>query len=97
MAGFGHRVSGGRPAERGLLPPRHLHQKEKTSRPSTPTPGATISGNLVPDFPEPTVHVLHAVQKKAKRGIKTPKLEVDMIQMRFEAARAHHEEGGARP
>lgn len=43
------------------------------------------------------VYVLHAFQKKAKRGIRTPKHEVDMIQRRYEAARAHHEEGGGRP
>lgn len=43
------------------------------------------------------VYVLHAFQKKAKRGIQTPKHEVDMIRRRYEAARAHHEEGGGRP
>lgn len=43
------------------------------------------------------VYVLHAFQKKAKRGIRTPKHEVDMIRRRYEAARAHHEEGGGRP
>jgi phage-related protein len=40
------------------------------------------------------VYVLHAFQKKAERGIETPKHEVDLIRRRYEAARAHHEEGG---
>jgi DNA replication protein DnaC len=33
---------------------RHHLKKEKTSRRSPDAPGATISGNPVPDFPEPT-------------------------------------------
>jgi phage-related protein len=43
------------------------------------------------------VYVLHAFQKKAKRGIQTPRHEVELIRTRYEAARAHHEEGGGRP
>lgn len=43
------------------------------------------------------VYVLHAFQKKAKRGIQTPRHLVDMIRRRYEAARAHHEGGGGRP
>jgi phage-related protein len=37
------------------------------------------------------VYVLHAFQKKARRGIETPKHEVDLIRRRYEAARAHHQ------
>jgi phage-related protein len=47
-------------------------------------------------FSEAT-YVLHAFQKKARKGIATPKHEVALIRRRYEAARAHHdmrEEGG---
>ncbi len=37
------------------------------------------------------VYVLHSFQKKSKRGIATPKHEIDLIRARYEAARAHHE------
>ena len=40
---------------------------------------------------EGAVYVLHAFQKKAKRGIATPKQEVDLIKQRLKAAEAHHE------
>jgi len=33
------------------------------------------------------IYVLHAFQKKAKKGIKTPKLEVDIIKDRFKRAK----------
>jgi phage-related protein len=36
------------------------------------------------------VYVLHAFQKKAKKGIKTPKKDVDLIGKRYKAAEAHH-------
>ena len=36
------------------------------------------------------VYVLHAFQKKAKRGIATPKHEVDLIRDRLELARQLH-------
>jgi phage-related protein len=36
------------------------------------------------------VYVLHAFQKKAKRGVATPKREVDLIRARLSAAREHH-------
>lgn len=35
----------------------------------------------------PFVYVLHAFQKKAKRGIKTPRHEVDLIKQRLKDAR----------
>jgi phage-related protein len=38
------------------------------------------------------VYVLHAFQKKSKRGIATPKHELDLIKQRLaEAARCHRE------
>ncbi len=36
------------------------------------------------------VYVLHAFQKKAKRGIKTPKSEIDLIKHRLRVAEQHH-------
>ncbi len=38
------------------------------------------------------VYVLHAFQKKSKRGIKTPKHDVDLIRERLRAAEAHYGE-----
>lgn len=40
-----------------------------------------------------TIYVLHAFQKKSKAGIKTPKLDTDMIQQRYKEAKelAKHE------
>ncbi len=43
------------------------------------------------------VYVLHAFQKKAKRGIKTPKPEINLIRHRLKAAEQHYRnvyEGG---
>ena len=39
------------------------------------------------------VYVLHAFQKKSKRGIKTPKPDLDLIRARLRAAQAQHTEG----
>jgi phage-related protein len=36
------------------------------------------------------VYVLHAFQKKSKKGIKTPKHEVDLIRRRLKAAEEHY-------
>lgn len=36
------------------------------------------------------IYVLHAFQKKSKRGIKTPKHEIDLIRDRLAAAEAHY-------
>ncbi len=36
------------------------------------------------------VYVLHAFQKKAKRGIATPKHELDLIKRRLKAAQQHY-------
>lgn len=36
------------------------------------------------------IYVLHAFQKKAKRGIKTPKSEIHLIRHRLKAAEQHY-------
>ena len=36
------------------------------------------------------VYVLHAFMKKSKRGIKTPKSDIDLIKRRLKAAEADH-------
>ncbi len=41
---------------------------------------------------EEAVYVLHAFQKKAKKGIATPKHAVDLIARRLAAAAKHYEE-----
>jgi phage-related protein len=38
------------------------------------------------------VYVLHAFQKKSKRGIKTPREELEKIRARLKEAQNHHEE-----
>lgn len=38
------------------------------------------------------LYVLHSFQKKSKRGIKTPKHEIDVIRERLKVAEAHYEE-----
>ena len=38
------------------------------------------------------VYVLHAFQKKAKRGIATPKAELDMIDQRLRRAREDYDQ-----
>lgn len=37
------------------------------------------------------VYVLHAFQKKAKKGKATPKHDIELIRSRYEAARVHYE------
>ena len=39
---------------------------------------------------ETAVYVLHAFQKKAKRGIATPKRELDLVRRRLQAAERHY-------
>ena len=39
---------------------------------------------------EAAVYVLHAFQKKAKRGIATPRKELDLIRRRLRTAERHH-------
>ncbi len=43
------------------------------------------------------VYVLHAFQKKAKRGIATPRHEIELIQVRLRAAHLHHDAWSQRP
>jgi phage-related protein len=38
------------------------------------------------------IYVLHAFQKKSKKGIETPKHDISVIQARLKAAEAHYQE-----
>jgi phage-related protein len=38
------------------------------------------------------IYVLHAFQKKSKKGIETPKHEIDVIKSRLKVAEAHYRE-----
>lgn len=38
------------------------------------------------------IYVLHAFQKKSKRGIETPKHDIQVIHARLKAAEAHYQE-----
>jgi phage-related protein len=38
------------------------------------------------------VYVLHAFQKKSKRGVATPKAELDLIELRLKRAREDYEQ-----
>jgi phage-related protein len=40
---------------------------------------------------EGVVYVLHAFQKKAKKGVATPKHEIDLVTQRYKLAREIHE------
>lgn len=40
---------------------------------------------------EGIIYVLHAFQKKSKKGIATPKKEIDLIKSRLKAAKEHYE------
>ncbi len=40
-----------------------------------------------------TLYVLHAFQKKAKRGRETPRKEIELIRRRLADAERHHREG----
>ncbi len=39
-----------------------------------------------------TVYVLHVFQKKSKKGIETPRSDIDLIKARLKAAAADHEQ-----
>ncbi len=41
---------------------------------------------------EGAVYVLHAFQKKSKRGIATPQADLDIIKQRLQQAQAHYQE-----
>ena len=38
------------------------------------------------------VYVLHAFQKKSKKGVSTPKEEIDLVKKRFKSAEEHYRE-----
>ena len=42
------------------------------------------------------IYVLHAFQKKARRGIATPQQELDVIRARLQQARAHAQGGASK-
>lgn len=39
-----------------------------------------------------SVYVLHAFQKKSKKGIATPKKEIDLVKQRLKLAEDHHQQ-----
>ena len=41
---------------------------------------------------EQAVYVLHAFQKKSKKGVATPKREIELVKKRLAAAQDHYEE-----
>jgi phage-related protein len=41
---------------------------------------------------EETIYVLHIFQKKSKRGIKTPKEDIELIKKRLKFAENHHKD-----
>ncbi len=41
------------------------------------------------------VYVLHAFQKKSKKGVATPKNEIDLIERRLRKAKEHHDQNHA--
>jgi len=50
---------------------------------------ATYRAIYTVNFPR-AVYVLHVFQKKSRRGIETPKQELDLVRSRYERARAHY-------
>ncbi len=52
-------------------------------------PGSTYRAVYAVKFAG-AVYVLHAFQKKSKKGVKTPKHEVDLIRRRLKAAEEHY-------
>jgi phage-related protein len=80
---------------RDALKPVHWIGSSRDDLRSFPGPVQRSVGYTV-RFAE-VVYVLHAFQKKARKGKATPKHEIALIRSRYEAARAHHEArfGGA--
>lgn len=84
----------------------YLSQREEKHPDAKPLKGFHGAGELemVDDFDGNTyrtvysvrfkevVYVLHAFQKKSKRGISTPKKELDLVTERLKAARQHYKE-----
>jgi phage-related protein len=83
----------------------YLAQLGKKHPDSKPLKGFKGSGvlEIVEDFDGDTyravftvkfegiVYVLHAFQKKSKRGIATPKQDIDLIETRLKRAKEHYE------
>ena len=86
-----------------------LGLKAASARPLTGFGGASVL-EIVEDFRTDTyravytvrfadvVYVLHAFQKKSKKGVATPKADLDLIKRRLRAAEEDHKtrSGGAR-
>ncbi len=82
-------------AQRGLTP--------RSAKPLKGFAGASVL-EIVDDFQTDTyravytvqfadaVYVLHAFQKKSKRGVETPKGEIELVKARLKLAREHHQE-----
>ncbi len=87
----------------------HLAQIGRKSESAKPLQGFGSAGVLevVEDFDGDTyravytvqfgsaVYVLHCFQKKSRRGVATPKPDMDKIRERFKAAATHAKEGAA--
>ncbi len=54
-----------------------------------PSKGQTYRAIYTVRF-EKAIYVLHAFQKKSKKGIKTPQSDLDLIDKRLKAARSHY-------
>jgi len=87
----------------------HLAQlggKAPNTKPLTGFKGASVL-EIMDDFQGDTyraiytvkfhevVYVLHAFQKKSKKGIETPKSEIDLIEQRLKKAKEHHDKNYA--
>jgi len=82
-------------AQRGLM--------HRSAKPLRGFSGATVL-EIVDDFQTDTyravytvqfagaVYVLHAFQKKSKKGIRTPKADLELIESRLKIAREHYRE-----
>jgi phage-related protein len=82
-------------AQRGLTP--------RSAKPLKGFTGGSVL-EIVDDFQTDTyravytvqfadaVYVLHAFQKKSKRGVETPKGEIELVKARLKLAQEHHQE-----
>ena len=82
-------------AQRGLMP--------RSAKPLKGFTGASVL-EIVDDFQTNTyraiytvqfadaVYVLHAFQKKSKKGVETPKGEIELVKARLKLAKEYHQE-----
>lgn len=82
-------------AQRGLTP--------RSAKPLKGFTGASVL-EIVDDFQTDTyravytvqfadaVYVLHAFQKKSKRGVETPKVEIELVKARLKLAKEHYQD-----